>query len=99
MSEKKQGPKKRKGLSKAPSSSDGSPLVASRPGVCGGDLCVAGTRLPLWVLYKAWKAGKSNAQLRRMYPVLKTAPLQHLRDYAEFHSDDLERQFAANHRA
>ena len=57
---------------------------------------MAGTRLPLWVLYKAWKAGKSNAQLRRMYPVLKTAPLQHLREFAESHSDEMERQFAAN---
>ena len=97
MSEKKRGAKKRNGVATA-ALSNGSPLVASHPGVCGGDLCVSGTRLPLWVLYKAWKAGKSNAQLRKMYPVLRVAPLQHLREYAESQSDDLERQFAANQR-
>jgi uncharacterized protein (DUF433 family) len=97
MSEQKRGAKRRNGLATA-DTSDGSPIVASRPGVCGGDLCVAGTRLPLWVLYKAWKAGKSNAQLRKMYPVLKSAPLQDLREFAESHSDEMERQFAANER-
>jgi uncharacterized protein (DUF433 family) len=76
----------------------GSQFVKSTRGVCGGVRCVARTRIPLWVLHRAWKAGKSDVQLRRMYPSLKWVPLRQLREYVELHSDDLDREYAGNQR-
>lgn len=33
------------------------------PGVCGGDACITGTRIPIWVLVNARNLGISEAQL------------------------------------
>lgn len=75
--------------------SDSLAAIHSTPGVCGGVRCVARTRIPLWLLRRAWQAGKSDRQLRRMYPSLRRVPLRQLREYAERHGDDLDREFAA----
>ena len=34
--------------------------IEQTPGVCGGDACVAGTRIPVWVLVNARRLGVSG---------------------------------------
>ncbi|WP_242054308.1 DUF433 domain-containing protein [Nostoc parmelioides] len=38
--------------------------------VCGGDACITGTRIPVWVLINARRLGISEAQLLKDYPTL-----------------------------
>ena len=37
--------------------------IEKTPGVCGGDACITGTRIPIWVLVNARNLGISEAQL------------------------------------
>lgn len=37
-------------------------------GVCGGDACISGTRIPIWVLVNARNLGISEAQLLLILP-------------------------------
>jgi uncharacterized protein (DUF433 family) len=44
--------------------------IEKTPGVCGGDACISGTRIPVWVLVNARNLGISEAQLLKDYPTL-----------------------------
>ncbi len=37
--------------------------IAKTPGVCGGDACIAGTRIPVWVLVDYRRLGTSDSEL------------------------------------
>ena len=43
--------------------------------VCGGDACIAGTRIPVWVLVNARNLGISESQLLYDYPTLTAIDL------------------------
>jgi uncharacterized protein (DUF433 family) len=43
--------------------------------VCGGDACVANTRVPVWVLEQARRLGATEDQLLADYPSLTVADL------------------------
>lgn len=64
--------------------------------VCGGEPCIRGTRIPLWVLYRAKQRGDTNNHLRKKYPILKTIPLAQIMEYAETQQTDLERAIREN---
>ena len=55
--------------------------IQRTPGVCGGDPCIAETRIPVWVLYQARQFGASDTKLLRMYPGLKRTDLKHAWQY------------------
>jgi uncharacterized protein (DUF433 family) len=44
--------------------------VTSQPDICGGDACIAGTRIMVWLLVFLSRGGKSNAELLANYPSL-----------------------------
>ena len=50
-----------------PSPSLARALIVRRRGVCGGDPCIAGTRIPVWVLYRARQLGASDKRLLNMF--------------------------------
>jgi len=78
---------------------DAFPGIESVPGVCGGDLCIIRTRIPVWVLEQYRRLGASDAELLRAYPTLRAADLANAWAYVRAHRDEVEKQIRANEAA
>jgi len=64
--------------------------ITKTPGVCGGDACIARTRIPVWVLVNARNLGISESQVLYDYPTLSAADLTNAWVYAEANSQEIE---------
>jgi uncharacterized protein (DUF433 family) len=64
--------------------------ITRSPGVRGGDACIQGTRLPVWILYRAKLAGASDAKLLEMYPFITIAELRNAWRYAQNHTSEIQ---------
>ncbi len=42
--------------------------IEKTPEICGGDACIANTRIPVWVIVQARNLGSSEIDLLRDYP-------------------------------
>jgi uncharacterized protein (DUF433 family) len=73
--------------------------IASSPGVCGGEPCVARTRIPIWLLVQARRLGASEADLLRSYPTLSAEDLANAWTYARDHREEIARQIVGNEEA
>jgi uncharacterized protein (DUF433 family) len=58
-------------------------------GVCGGDACIASTRIPVWVLVNARKIGISEVQLLQDYPALSAMDLANAWFYAAMYPEEI----------
>ncbi|MEA5595059.1 DUF433 domain-containing protein [Rivularia sp. UHCC 0363] len=58
------------------------------PGICGGDACISGTRIPIWVLVNARNLGISEAQLLKDYPSLSATDLANAWVYATVYQEE-----------
>ena len=63
--------------------------VVKTPGVCGGDACINGTRIPVWQLVEARNLGVSDAQLLIDFPTLTAQSLVDAWGYAENHANEI----------
>jgi uncharacterized protein (DUF433 family) len=63
--------------------------IEKTPGVCGGDACISGTRIPLWVLINARNLGISEAQLLKDYPTLSATDLANAWVYATVYPEEI----------
>jgi uncharacterized protein (DUF433 family) len=45
----------------------------SKPNVCGGEVCAAGTRIPVTVILDSLAEGSTKEEILRSYPSLKPA--------------------------
>lgn len=70
--------------------------IKSTPGVCGGDPCIAGTRIPVWGLEQARQLGISEADMLEDYPSLDKSDLSAAWAYVELHREEIERQIQEN---
>ena len=59
-------------------------------GVCGGDPCIKGTRLPVWVLYQAKLAGVPDAEILESYPFITPNDLKNAWRYAQDHMEEIQ---------
>lgn len=75
------------------------PGIESRPGVCGGEACIAGTRIPVWILEKARQIGTSEAELLRAFPTLRREDLAHAWAYVSSHKQGIKRDIKRNENA
>lgn len=66
------------------------------PGVCGGDACIARTRIPVWVLVNARRLGISEAQLLKDYPTLSATDLTNAWVYATVYPEEIETAIQEN---
>ena len=73
--------------------------IESTPGVCGGDSCVAGTRIPVWTLEQYRRLGLSEARILDAFPSLRAADLVNVWSYVADHPDEVERQIRENEEA
>lgn len=64
--------------------------IEKTPGVCGGEACIANTRIPVWVLVNARRLGISEADLLYDYPTLSATDLANAWTYAEAYPDEIE---------
>ena len=75
------------------------PGIDDTPGVCGGAACIARTRIPVWVLEHARRAGASEADLLRSYPTLRAEDLANAWAYVRSHRTEIDRELRENEAA
>jgi uncharacterized protein (DUF433 family) len=72
------------------------PGIYRTPGVCGGDACVRGFRLPVWQLEEARLNGATDSVLLEAYPDLTPADLANAWAYVQTHRREIERAIREN---
>lgn len=78
---------------------DDQQFFESSPGVCGGEPCVAHTRIPVWLLAQARRLGSNEADLLRSYPSLRVEDLANVWAYERAHREEIDRQIEENESA
>ncbi len=63
--------------------------ISKRPDIQGGDACIHGTRIPVWVLVNYRRLGASDAELLRGYPSLSSADMEAAWEYAAANSEEI----------
>lgn len=76
--------------------SGGAKGITKTPGVCGGEACIAGTRIAVWLLVEARRLGISEAQLLDDYLHITAADLVNAWAYADAHPEEVEAAIRAN---
>ena len=74
----------------------GSRGIAKIPGVCGGEACIVGTRIAIWLLVEARDLGIREAQLLADYPHLTATDLVNAWAYANAYPAEIEAAICAN---
>jgi len=64
--------------------------IEKTPKVCGGEACIANTRIPIWVLVEARRLGYSDVDLLTSYPTITATDLANAWVYAEAYPDEIE---------
>ena len=75
---------------------DPSPGIESNEAVSGGEPCIVGTRIPVWVLEQSKRLGTSEAEILRSYPGLRAEDLANAWAYVRAHRDEITRQIEDN---
>ncbi len=73
--------------------------IETQANVCGGEPCIVGKRIPVWVLEQARRLDTSEADLLRSYPTLCAEDLTNAWSYVRSHGDEIEAQIQANEEA
>lgn len=73
--------------------------IEKTAGVCGGDACIAGTRVPVWVLEQARRLGASEGDLLADYPSLTEADLSTSWEYVRANRSEIESAIRDNEEA
>ena len=78
---------------------DDFPGIDSTPSVCGGDPCVARTRIPVWLLERYRRLGVTERDLSDSYPSLRAEDLANAWALARIHAVEIDSQIQANEEA
>jgi uncharacterized protein (DUF433 family) len=70
--------------------------ITKTPGVCGGEACIAGTRIAIWLLVEAQQIGISEAQLLQDYSYITAADLVNAWIYADAYPEEIAMAIRAN---
>ncbi len=73
--------------------------IEKTPKVCGGEACIAKTRIPVWVLVEARRLGYSDADFLTSYPTITATDLANAWLYAETHIDEIQLAIKRNEAA
>ena len=60
------------------------PRISADPNVCGGDPCIAGTRIPVHVIISHLAAGDSVETILEEFPRIERADVEACLEYAAF---------------
>jgi uncharacterized protein (DUF433 family) len=72
------------------------PGIYSTPGVGGGDACVGGTRIAVWVLESYRRGGMSDRDVLAAYPMLTLQDLARAWAYADSRPEEMDRLIREN---
>ena len=75
------------------------PGIESGPEVCGGEACIARTRIPVWILEQARRLGTSEADLLCSYPALRAEDLAEAWAFVRSHKAEIDAAIQANEEA
>jgi len=64
--------------------------IEKTPKVCGGQACIANTRIPVWVLVEASRLGYSDVDLLESYSTITATDLTNAWAYASVHADEID---------
>jgi uncharacterized protein (DUF433 family) len=70
--------------------------ITKTPGICGGDACIRGHRIPVWVLQSYHLLGQSDAEILQSYPTLTQADLEAAWEYAAANAAEIDRAIQEN---
>ena len=70
--------------------------VTKTPGICGGDACIRGHRIPVWTLVGYRQLGQNDADILRAYPGLTPLDLEAAWEYAAANSEEIEQAIREN---
>jgi uncharacterized protein (DUF433 family) len=70
--------------------------ITKKVGICGGSACVAGTRIPVWVLVNARSLGISESLLLADYPTLTATDLANAWVYADVYAGEIDDEIKSN---
>lgn len=70
--------------------------ISKTAGVCGGEACIVGTRIAIWLLVEAQQLGITEAQLLQDYPHITAADLVNAWAYADAHPEEIATAILAN---
>ena len=73
--------------------------ISKTIGVCGGEACIAGTRISVWILVEAKQMGINEAQLLKDYPHISAADIVNAWAYADANTEEIAAVIAANNEA
>jgi uncharacterized protein (DUF433 family) len=79
-----------------PTASSYTELIQATPRVCGGSPCIAGTRIPVWIIEGLRRDGASVATLIEMYPTLSENQILAAFRYADQHADEIAAEIRSN---
>ena len=68
------------------------PHIQKDPAICGGDPVIAGTRIPIRLIYLRTRAGDSVESIQRAYPRLTLAQIHDALSYAYDHLSETEEE-------
>ncbi len=72
------------------------PGIEKTPGVCGGDACIAGTRIPVWSLVNSRNLGLTDGQLLDAYPTITREDLKNVWRYYLANKTEIDEFIAEN---
>jgi uncharacterized protein (DUF433 family) len=72
------------------------PGIWKKPGLCGGDACVRGHRIPVWALVNYRRLGAAAAAILEAYPTLTSADLQAAWQYYEANKEEIDQAITEN---
>ena len=70
--------------------------ISIRPDVCGGEPCIIGTRIPVWLLERARQSGMSDKEILDEYGTLNADDLANAWAYVSANASDIDRQIVGN---
>lgn len=70
--------------------------IRKTPGVCGGEACIEGTRIPVWVLVSYRQLGVKDADQLYNYPTLTASDLANAWIYAAANPNEIAAAIQAN---
>lgn len=72
--------------------------VEKNPSVMGGEACIRGTRIPVWMLEQARRQGVAEFELLRNFPGLSAEDLVNAWDYVSSNQEEIESAIENNER-
>ena len=73
--------------------------IQRTPEVCGGEACIGMSRVAVWMLEEARRAGVGDLDLLKDYPGLSVFDLEEAWRYVESHGEEIEQAIRRNHEA